>query len=103
MLELHSSSPLYMVLWYRKTTIRGGRAAIMVRQMESEMIVNSERKGNLLVLTIKLADKPYRSKSALAKALAKGLAPETVPETSLATSGGFQRIDDVRVSLNVMI
>ena len=35
--------------------------------------MQAERKGNKLILTIDLADKPYRSKSAIAKALAKGL------------------------------
>jgi len=64
--------------------------------------MQAERKGNKLILTIDLADKPYRSKSAIAKALAKGLDAETVPATSLASSGGFVRCGDVKVSLNVM-
>lgn len=65
------------------------------------MISKFERKGNTLVLTIDLADKPYRSKSAIAKALARGLGEDTVDATMLGTTGGFQRCGDVKVSLNV--
>jgi uncharacterized protein YaaQ len=65
------------------------------------MIAHSERKGNKLVLTIDLADKPYKSKSAIAKALAAGRGEETVPATMLASTGGFQRVGDCKVSLNV--
>lgn len=65
------------------------------------MITKAERKGNELHLTIKLADAPYRSKSAVQKALAKGQTEESVEATMLATTGGFQRQGDVKVSLNV--
>lgn len=65
------------------------------------MIVASKREGDKLTLTIQLSAKPYRSKSAIAKALAKGLAIETVPETMLGTTGGFQRVENCKVSLNV--
>lgn len=65
------------------------------------MIVSSKREGDKLTLTIQLAAKPYQSKSALAKALAKGIAPDQVPATMLATTGGFARVGDVKVSLNV--
>ena len=65
------------------------------------MIVSSKRDGNKLFLTIELADKPYKSKSAIAKALAKGQKEADVPATMLATTGGFARVGDCKVSLNV--
>lgn len=66
------------------------------------MITKSERKGNQLILTVDLAAVAYKSKSAIAKALDKGLDADTVVANMLATTGGFQRCGDVKVSLNVL-
>lgn len=66
------------------------------------MGISATRNGNKLVLTIDLADKPYQSKSAVAKALDKGKDPATVPATMLAGTSGFERFGDVRLSLNIM-
>lgn len=63
--------------------------------------MNVERKGNTLVITVTL-EKPYRSKSAIAKALEKGQNPENVPANMVYTSGGFIRSGDVKLSLNVL-
>lgn len=65
------------------------------------MIKSAERKGNLLTLTIQLAEKPYQSKSAIAKALKAGLKAEEVPATMLASSGGFTKLDGCKVSFNI--
>lgn len=65
-------------------------------------ISNSERKGNKLILTIDLADKPYQSKSALNKAAKAGQKPESVAATMLATTGGFALVNGLKVSLNVI-
>lgn len=69
------------------------------------MITNAERKGDTLILTVKLHAKPVQSKSALAKALAKGDKPEDVPATLLATTGGFTSPVNAgcKVSLNVTV
>lgn len=66
------------------------------------MITNAERKGDTLILTVKLNATPVQSKSALAKALAKGLKPEDVPATLLASTGGFAPAAGCKVSLNVI-
>lgn len=62
-------------------------------------IVNSKVEGNKLTLTIQLADKAYVSNSEAAKAAKEG---RTALASMLATSGGFTRIGDLRVSFNVM-
>lgn len=66
------------------------------------MITSAKRDGNKLTLTIQLADKPTRSKSAVQKAIAKGLAESTVPETLLASTGGFALCEGVKVSMNII-
>lgn len=66
------------------------------------MSINSEVKGDKLVITVDLNVKPTQSKSAVEKAVAKGLDAATVAATLLATSGGFIRCGDAKFSLNVM-
>lgn len=65
------------------------------------MVTNFDRKGNTLILTIDLAKTPYKSKSAIAKAIKAGGSEANVEPTMLASTGGFQRCGDVKVSLNV--
>jgi hypothetical protein len=51
--------------------------------------MNTEVKGNTLIITVDLSQQPRQSKSAVRKALEKGLKPETVPFNLVDTSGGF--------------
>lgn len=67
------------------------------------MAINGTRKGNQLILTIDLAEKPTVSKSAIAKAIKAGQDPSKVEPTMLATTGGFMRFDGCKVSLNVTV
>lgn len=66
-------------------------------------VINSvvDKDGNL-VLTIALSKTPTQSKSAIAKAIKDKVDPSTVPATMLATTGGFTRCGNFKVSLNVM-
>jgi len=69
--------------------------------------MNGTLKGNTLTLTIELAATPFQSKSAIEKARKeadKAKVPfdaSKVAATLLYTSGGFVRIADTKVSLNV--
>jgi hypothetical protein len=69
--------------------------------------MNGIVKGNQLILTIDLATTPFQSKSALDKARKecdKAKVPfdaTKVAATMLATSGGFARVGDLKVSFNV--
>lgn len=55
-----------------------------------------------LAIVVPLNATPVQSKSALAKAAAKGLSADTVPANLLATTGGFTRYGNCKVSLNVL-
>jgi uncharacterized protein YaaQ len=67
------------------------------------MSIQTEVKGDKLIITIDTSGKPYQSNSALAKALEKGLKPETVPATMVASTGGFTRVGAFKVSANVTL
>ena len=51
--------------------------------------MNTEIKGNTLIITVDLSQPPRQSKSAVRKALEKGLKAESVPANLVATTGGF--------------
>ena len=63
------------------------------------MAINGTVKDNVLTLTIDLAKTPYISNSEQVKATKEG---RTAVASMLASSGGFTRIGDLRVSFNVM-
>jgi hypothetical protein len=71
------------------------------RKARTMTVLASKKDGNKLILTIELAATPFRSKSAIAKALKAGQTEDSVEATMLATSGGFTRVDGVKLSYNV--
>lgn len=66
------------------------------------MSIQTEIKGNNLVITVDLSVKPVQSKSAVEKAVKAGGKAADVPATLIASSGGFVRAGAAKFSLNVM-
>lgn len=64
-------------------------------------MVTGKMEGTNLVLTIDCSGKPYVSKSAQAKAASKGIDIKTLVPEAIATSGGFMRVGNFKVSVNV--
>lgn len=61
--------------------------------------MNGSVKDGILTLTIPLATEPYISETEKAKAAKEGRKPVAKMR---ASSGGFTRVGDVRISFNVM-
>ena len=64
--------------------------------------MNIKIEGSKFTITGDL-EKPYVSKSAIAKALAKGEDATKLPALSVYTSGGFLKHGDYKFSLNVNV
>ena len=77
----------------------GGHPAFPPDTVEHTMSVQGNVKDGKLTLTIDLAKDPYISNSEAAKAAKEG---RTANANMLASSGGFTRIGDCKVSFNVM-